>query len=217
MRTYISPIGFNTTSVTRTILNQDLGTDDGVVLIRPEDGTDDNRASEAIADVEQVLQQIEPSVSVSVDRMPHDEFSTAVMACSDVLQAAEGSIIVNLGGGARDVVVPLTIATVAHAHEIDSMIGFSDIDGQVREWELPTMPSNVSKGAITTLKLIERADDSVSIPGLENQSEQAKSTVTRHVNHLENEGLVTAQTKERTKHVEITLGGRLYLASKVPL
>lgn len=216
MRTYVSPIGFNTTSVTRTILNQDLDKNDVVVLIRPEHGTDDDRASEAIADVEQLLQEIEPSVSVSVDRVPHDDFSTAVMACSNVLRAADGSVIVNLGGGARDVVVPLTIATVAHAHKIDSMVGFSDIDGHVREWELPMIPSNVSKGATETLELIDGENDSVSIPALEKQTDRAKSTVTRHVNQLETEGLVTARTEDRTKHVEITLGGRLYLASTGP-
>ncbi|RQG93014.1 CRISPR locus-related DNA-binding protein [Natrarchaeobius halalkaliphilus] len=213
MRTYVSPIGFNTTSVTRTVLNQDLDKNDVVVLIRPEHGTDDDRASEAIADVEQLLQEIEPSVSVSIARIPHDDFSTAVMSCSDVLRAAEGSVIVNLGGGARDVVVPLTIATVAHAHEIDSMVGFSDIDGNVREWELPTIPSNTSRGATETLELIGEVSGSVSIPMLEQQCELAKSTVTRHVNQLETEGLVTSRTKDRTKHVEITLGGQLYLAS----
>lgn len=55
MRTYVSPIGFNATSVTQTILNQDLDMNDTVVLIRLEDGTDGDRASEAIADVERVL------------------------------------------------------------------------------------------------------------------------------------------------------------------
>ena len=215
MRTYVSPIGFNTTSVTRTILNQDIDTNDVVVLIRPEDGADDDRASEAIADVERVLQEIEPTVSVTVNHVPHDDFSTAVMVCSDVLRAADGDIVVNLGGGARDVLVPLTIATVAHAPEIDSMVGFSDIDGNVREWELPTIPSNVSDGATATLKSIDDANGSVSIPTLEQQSEVAKSTITRHVNQLETEELVTAWTEERTKYVEITLGGQLYLASKV--
>lgn len=216
MRTYISPIGFNTTSVTRTILNQNLGTNDVVVLIRPEHGSNEDRASEAIADVEQLLQEIEPSVTISVNRVPHDDFPKSVIACSDIIRAAKGEIIVNLGGGARDVVVPLTISTVAHAHKIDSLVGFSDIDGNVREWEVPRIPSNVSDGATETLKLVESNDKQVSIPSLGQQSERAKSTITRHINHLESKGLVTAWTEDRTKHVEITLGGRLYLASKAP-
>ncbi|GAB7018966.1 CRISPR-associated CARF protein Csa3 [Halostagnicola bangensis] len=214
MQTFVSPIGFNTTSVTRTILNQEVGPDDEVVLLRPEHQTDDDRASEAIADVEQLLQEIEPGITVHVTRIPHENFAAAVMTCSDVLRAADGSVIVNFGGGARDVLVPLTIATVAHGHNIAEILGYSDIDGQVREWELPTIPTNISKGAVGTLESIDQADDATTIPVLKQQGDQAKSTIGRHVNQLEDESLVTSWTEDRTKHVEITLGGQLYLASR---
>lgn len=214
MRTYVSPIGFNTTSVTRTILNYGVEADDTVVLIRPEQQTDDERAAEAIADVERMLQEIEPKISTRVRLIPHDDFVTAVMTCSEIFQNIDGKTIVNFGGGARDVLIPLTIATVAHAHEIDSVVGYSDIDGNVREWDLPRVRSNPSKGARETLALVEQAGEGVSIPELKRNRDLAKSTITRHVNQLETDGLVSSWTNDRTKHTEITLGGRLYLASR---
>jgi len=212
MRTYLSPIGFNTTSVTRTLLNHGVDGNDAVVLIRPEQETDDGRAAEAVADVERLLQEIEPTIAVSVEHIPHDEFETAVMRCSDIIRTAEGAVVVSLSGGARDVLLPLTVATMAHEREIESTLGYSDIDGQVRQWAVPNITTNVSTGAQQTLAAIDATGSEVSIPELTEQRESAKSTVTRHINTLENDGFVTARMVNRTKHVSITLAGRLYLA-----
>lgn len=215
MRTYVSPIGFNTTSVTRTILNYGVESGDSVVLIRPAHETDDERATEAIEDVERILHEIEPNISTVVERVPHDDFVTAVMTCSQILRDADQPVV-NFGGGARDVLIPLTIATIAHAHEVDSALGYSDIDGQVREWELPQVTTTPSKGAYETLSLIERAGSEVSISELGQESQRAKSTITRHINQLEAEGFVTSRTSDRVKYITITLGGELCLASKSP-
>ena len=56
MQTFISPIGFNTTSVTRSLLEYGVEGEDDVQLIRPATETDNDRAAEAVADVEQLLQ-----------------------------------------------------------------------------------------------------------------------------------------------------------------
>lgn len=212
MTTYISPIGFNTTSVTRALLNHGIDSSDVVVLIRPEQGTDDNRGTEAIADVERLLQEIESNVSVGVEQIPHDDFESAVIQCSNIIQTAEGSVVVSLSGGARDVLLPLTVATISHERDIESTLGYSDLDGQVREWPLPNVTATVSDGARETLATIDTNGSEVSIPELTEQFRSAKSTITRHVNALENEGLVTAWMEHRTKFVSITLAGRLYLA-----
>jgi CRISPR-associated protein Csa3 len=211
MTTYISPIGFNTTSVTRSLLNHGIDNSDVVVLVRPEQGTDDDRGAEAIADVERLLQEIEPNISVQVEQIPHDDFETAVMQCSDIIQTADGSVVVSLSGGARDVLLPLTIATMAHERNIESILGYSDLDGQVRGWPLPNVTATVSDGARETLSAIDTNGSEVSIPELTEQLGCAKSTITRHINALESEGLVTAWMENRTKIVSITLSGRLHL------
>lgn len=212
MHTYVSPIGFNTTSVTRVLLDYGIDGEDTVILVRPATETDDNRAAEAVSDVKRLLQEIEPNISITVRRIPHDDFETAVMACSELIRAAAGEVVVSLSGGARDVLIPLTVATMAHRREIESTLGYSDIDGQVREWRLPDITVTPSESAHHTLAVIESDGPEISIPDLTRQSESAKSTITRHVNALEADGLVTAQIEDRIKYVSITFSGQLFLA-----
>ena len=212
MQTYISPIGFNTTSVTRALINHGISSDDAVILVRPAEKTDDNRGTEAVADVKQLLQEIAPTISVSVEEIPHNNFETAVMQCSEIIRSADGSVVVSLSGGARDVLLPLTVATMAHQQVVDSTLGYSDIDGQIREWGLPNITATPSDGQRETLTVMDTSDTEVSIPELTTQRDAAKSTVTRHVNALESDGFVTSRSKDRIKYVSITLAGRLYLA-----
>ena len=211
MRTYISPIGYNPTSVTRVLLSRGLETDDVAVLLRPLTDTDDNRAREAITDVERMLREIEPEVSTTVERVPHDDFPTAVLACSDAIRAANGTVIANLSGGARDIFLPFTVAVLTHAPLIDTALAFSDIDGKVREWELPVLTAEVPNSAWDTLTLIAETEDGVSIPELTDQAQHAKSTVTRHVNRLADGGVVTTWQEGKTKYVQLSFAGHLLL------
>lgn len=213
MQTFISPIGFNTTSVTRSILDYGVDSKDTVQLIRPATETDDNRAAEAVEDVKQLLQEIEPTISVSVETVPHDDFENAVMTCSDLLRTASGEVVVSLSGGARDVLLPLTVASMAHEATVTTTLGYSDIDGQVREIGLPTVSTKPSEGAIETLQAVTNTDSPVTLPELATNLEAVKSTITRHVTSLEKAGYVTSWTKDRSKHVSITLSGKLYLAT----
>ena len=214
MRTYISPIGYNPTSVTRVLLSRGLETDDVAVLLRPRTDTDDNRAQEAIADVERMLTEIEPEVSTTIERIPHDDFPAAVLDCSDIIRAADGTVIANLSGGARDIFLPFTVAVLTHASSIDTALAFSDIDGQVREWELPVLTADIPNSARDTLRLIANADNSISIPEITEQTQHAKSTVTRHVNQLDESGVVETWQEGKTKHVGLSFAGDLLLRTQ---
>ena len=214
MRTYISPIGYNPTSVTRVLLSRGLETDDMAVLLRPKTDTDDNRAQEAITDVERMLNEIEPEVSTSIEVIPHDDFPTAVLDCSDIIRAANGTVIANLSGGARDIFLPFTVAVLAHAPSIDTALAFSDIDGKVREWGLPVLTADIPNSAWNTLGLIAEAEESISIPDLTEQTQHAKSTVTRHVNQLNDNDVVTTRQEGKTKYVELSFAGRLLIRGK---
>jgi CRISPR-associated protein Csa3 len=210
MRTYISPIGFNSTSVTRPLLSRGIDTGDEVVLIRP-DVEDDSRALEAITDVKRLLQEIEPDVSVSTERIPHTDFERAILQCSDIIRAAGEQRIVTLGGGARDVLLPFVMAAITHVRLIDTALFFSDVDGTVREWELPRLTSTLRETTQSTLTALNREGGSSSIPTLTEVTGLSKSTVTRHVNQLTDERLVEVWSEGKTKHARITLTGRLLL------
>ena len=210
MRTYISPIGYNSTSVTRPLLSRGIDTGDAVVLIRP-DIDDDSRASEAITDVERLLQEIEPDVSIATERLSHTDFEQSILECGDLIRAAEGERIVTLGGGARDILLPFAIAAITHIRLIDSVLFFSDIDGDVREWQLPRLTAALRDTTRSTLTALVKLDGEASIPTLTEETGQSKSTVTRHVNQLTNEELVETWSEGKTKYVRITLTGQLLL------
>lgn len=68
-------------------------------------------------------------------------------------------------------------------------LGFSYVDHTVRELDLPNLLASVSDSEIDTLAVV--ADErSVSLSDLNEQTDHSKSTVTRHVNHLEEQGVV---------------------------
>lgn len=210
MRTYISPIGYNSTSVTRPLLSRGIDTGDAVVLIRP-DVADDSRASEAITDVERLLQEIEPDVSITTERLSHTDFETAVLECSDIVRAARGNRIVTLGGGARDILLPFATAAIAHVRLLDTVLFFSDIDGTVREWELPRLTATLQDTVRSTLLCLDQNGGEASIPTLTEVTGSSKSTVTRHIKNLTDEGLVETWSNGKTKHARITLTGQLLL------
>ncbi|MFB6267433.1 MAG: CRISPR-associated CARF protein Csa3 [Halodesulfurarchaeum sp.] len=214
MRTYISPIGYNSTTVTRPVLSRGIDTGDTVVLLRPGTETDENRAAEAIADVERMLTEIEPEVDTAIEHVTHDDLETAVLECSEVLRGARPDRIVNLGGGARDVLLPFTIAALTHADLVETAMFFSDIDGSVREWTLPNLLAAPSDGALDTLAAIQREGDAVSIPVLTDVKDVSKSTITRHVEELERAGAVATERRGKTKHASITLTGQLLLRGR---
>lgn len=214
MRTYVSPIGYNSTTVTRPVLSSGVESGDAVVLLRPAPETDENRAQEAIADVERMLTEIEPDVELTVKHVPHDDLQQAVLDCSEMLQTAEPALIVNLGGGARDILLPFLIAVLTHSRLVEKALFFSDIDGSVREWTLPNLLKGPSPGAFDTLAAIEVLGGETTVPVLTETREVSKSTITRHIEELESLGAVSAGREGKTKHAKLTLTGELQLRAR---
>jgi len=212
MRTYIGPIGFNPTSITRPILSHGLDDGDAVILVRPQADTDDRRATETMADVDRTLGALEPDVTTTTVRVPHDDFEAATLACHDLIREASGDRILVLGGGARDVLVPLTVAGLAASDCIELVLGYSDIDYAVREIALPTQTTTLTQSALATLELVVEAGP-ITLPELTASSERSKSTITRHVNDLDEAGAVTTWREGSTKLAAATLGGRLRVVS----
>lgn len=211
MRTYVSTMGFHETRVTRPVLRTGLDDGDRVVLLRPDTESDPDRGQEAVAYVEDMLHEIAPGSTVTVESIDHESFETAVLQCSDVLRAAQGTLIVNFGGGARELFLPLTIAAVVHAREIDTAIQYTDIGQDVRDWEVPSLGADVSEEAVETLRAVAEFGPEVFMPELHDHIEKSESTASRHVTQLEAENLVETEKHGKRKLVRVTLGGELHL------
>lgn len=208
MRTYLSPIGYNSTSVTRPLLSNGIDSGDTIVLLRP-DTEEDSRGNEAIQDVKRFIKEVEPQITLETERLPHQNFEASVQRCSDVIRAAEGRRIVTLGGGARDILLPFTIAAITHVQLLDTALFFSDINGSVSEWNLPHLTAHIPQPPRKTLAEIVVEPDGLSIPALTDRTDQSKSTITRHVTQLAESDAVKTWTEGKTKHVRSTLTGEL--------
>jgi len=211
MRTYVSPIGYDTRRVTRPVIHAGLGGEDTVLLLRPSEESDTERATQAVADVEQLLQEIEPDATCTVERISTTSFEETVRECCTILGdiATEDEIIVSLGGGARDILLPLTIAALVYARRIDQALFFSDLDNQVQEWTLPHLTARIPDRATETFDTIVTAEKWVSLSTIANETDQSKSTVIRHVNDLEAAGVIEADTSAKAKQVRIAFTGEL--------
>lgn len=211
MNTYVSTLGFHETRVTRPLLRDGLDDEDLVVLVRPSSDVDSDRGEDAVAYVEDMLNEIAPGAEVVVERIDHTDFETAVLECSDVLRSADGELVVNFGGGAREVFLPLTVAAILHAPEISTALQYTDIDQSVRERAIPNISADVPESEQATLEAIEEFGPDVSIPELHEHRDVSKSTVSRHVTNLDESGLVETRMEGKTKHATSTFAGRLKL------
>lgn len=213
-RTYVSPIGYDSSRVTRSVIGHGLAPDDEIVLLRPSTEMDDNRATQAIRDVKQMLSQVEPEIDIDIREIPHDDFEQAVLQICDIFGDVTGDLIVNLSGGARDILLPLTTASHVYNGQVSQFLTYSDIDGEVRSIELPDLVVDTPNACFETLLEIDSMNGPVSITELTEARDIAKSTVTRHLQQLESRGLVNTWQEGKAKFVEITLSGRLQTRAK---
>ena len=221
MQTFVSTIGYHETRVTRPILQQDLADEISVVLLRPVVDGDDSRGEEAIGYVRDMLAEVAPAATVTTEQIPTHELQTAVLSCSDVLLDApeESELTVNFGGGARELFLPLTIATVMHAPLVDNAHQYTDVDQQVRALATPNLTAQIPTNAWKTLRVVnelhaETDSDGASISELADTTGQSESTVSRHVSQLADAAAVQTTQDGQIKRVQSTVTGTLLLRAR---
>ncbi|AUX08197.1 CRISPR-associated protein Csa3 [Halalkaliarchaeum desulfuricum] len=216
MRTYVSTLGFHETRVTRPVIKHGIDDGDRVVLVRPASEGNTDRARDAVGYVEDMVEEIAPDASVSTERVDTSEFTTTVLQCSDVLNAVddERDLIVNFGGGAREVLLPFMIAAVLYAPSIDGAFQYTDVDQEVRTVSIPHLTAQIPRSAVATFDLIAEFNEEIALPELARESDQSKSTVSRHVDDLAGVEVVDTRFENNTKYVCLSQTGRLLRRSE---
>lgn len=209
MRSYVSTIGYHETRVVRPVLDHGLNEDDEVILLRPHN--DDKDGDNAVTDVRRIFSEFGPGVEVIVEQISYADFSAAVIECLDVLAATQGETIANFGGGPREIFLPFSIAAVAAGDKIDTVLQFTDIDQEVMEIQLPELMESLPSKTHQTFRTIADLDGASTLPAIAEQSGQSRSTVGRHLDDLTAAGAVVTEKRAKTRHVQLTLGGRLRL------
>lgn len=208
MRTYVSTIGHYSPRVMRPILNNGLDADDVVVLLRPRDDASE-RAKSAIQDVEQTVNELGPGSAVVVEEISYESFETAVLECVDVLEVADGTVVLNFDGGPREIFLPLTIAALARPNVVDHALQFRDVDEEIEELTLPDLMSRPSDATLETLRYLVSLDETTTLPHVSEETDKSRSTVGRHLDALEADGAVKTWMEGKTRYVTPTLAGRL--------
>lgn len=209
MTVYVSPVGYDSTRVTRPVLSEGIDDGDRIILLRPAGQEDDTRAAEAIDDIERMVKQVQPDVMVATETVPPDDFQEAVLACSTLLTDVRDDLVINFGGGPREVYLSMAVATLAHPDAVDKSLQFSDLDGSVKEIPMPQIIGAFPASTIETLGVIIESDSGIGIPDLADELDRAKSTVSRHIKQLEDADAVTSEMHGKTKYVDATFTGEL--------
>jgi len=210
MRTYISTIGYHSTRVMRPILNNGIDADDTVVLLRPgEDGND--QSDDAVRDVRQTVGELGPDTNVTVEEIDSTQFETAVLECTDVLEAAKGRVVLNFDGGPREIFLPFAVAALARPELLDRVFQFRDTDQKVRELSIPNLVGRVPEVAENTLRAVSELGEQTTLPAIAESTGKARSTIGRHLDDLEDADLVRTHKAEKTREVQLTLSGQLRL------
>jgi len=211
MRTYISTLGFHETRVTRPVIKHGVDDGDRIVLVRPANDGNSERAADAIGYVEDMVAEIEPDATVTTEQVDTSGFMTTTLQCSDLLAAVDRDreLVVNFGGGAREVLLPLLIATVLHAPVVDRAFQYTDVDQEVETVPVLNLTTQVPSSATDTFELLVRLDREVALPELATESDKSKSTVSRHVESLAEAGVVETRMEDNAKYVSLSQTGVL--------
>jgi uncharacterized membrane protein len=94
------------------------------------------------------------------------------------------------------------------------VIQFSDIDGQVTQVRLPDLTIHVPDTGRLILDFLSMGGGSAMLPEIAAAIEPSKSTITRHVADLEEQGTVWTEMHGKTKYVKLTFTGELHLKSR---
>jgi CRISPR-associated protein Csa3 len=212
MRTYLAPLGFDSRRVVRPVLSEGLDESDRVVLLQPANGSD--QSEDAYEEVEDVLTQVVPDLKLESEYLPYTDFVETTLLCADFMQAAEGETIVVLGGGAREILFPLTVATFSNEKYIDTVLQVGDIDSSVRRLPRLNLRGNISDAEAALLGDLNDLERPLSISDIATELDKSKSTIARHIDSLESENFVRTTKEGRTKMVEITNSARIFLKGR---
>lgn len=211
VRTYLAPIGFDSRRVVHPVLSEGLDEDDQVILLRPSDNS--QQGEDTVSEVENVLTQVVEELKLTIEQLPYSDFVETMLYCVDLIHEAEGELTVTLGGGAREILLPLTVATFSSPKSVDKVLQVGDIDNNVRRIPKLNLQSSVSRAEFSVLSGISQLDAPISISEIAAELGKSKSTISRHVKSLTERGFLATSEDGRKKTVELTDIGRVYLST----
>jgi len=133
-----------------------------------------------------------------------------VLSLKDLLEKAEGQVIVNLSGGPREIFLAFAIACISKPEKIHKTTNFSDIDRSLNEIRLPNVVAALEEKQIRILKDISEFSPA-TITDIAERLSLSESTISRQVARLADIQALEVFPRGKTKELRITLTGKLLL------
>lgn len=209
MKTYVSPLGFDSSQLISLIVKYGIEGGDRIVLVRPAEERD-KRGELAVQAIRDLSIQIDSSIDLQIHRVDHRDFESMVLSLRDLLRSSEGKLIVNLSGGPREIFLAFTIACLCVRDRIHKATNFSDIDRALKEIELPNIKASLDERYLRILKDVEEHQPT-NIMDIAKRLNISESSVSRQVATLAELKAVDVTQRGKTKEVRITITGKLFL------
>ena len=209
MKTYISLSGFDSSQIVSLIVKYGIEGGDCIVLIRPIEEKDP-RGEQTVQAIQDLSRQIDSSIDLKIYRVNHQDFEGMVYSLKDLIEKAEGEIIVNLSGGPREIFLPFTIASIACSNKISRATNYSDIDRRLNEFVLPNISAEIEEKQRQILLDIMN-NQPTNIGDIAQRLSISESTISRQVGRLVDLRALCIVPKGKTKEISITLTGRLLI------
>lgn len=218
MKVYISPLGFDTSHVLSLIVKYGIEAGDGIIMVMSD--TRDERAESAFTSVTEMVHTIDAGIAIRRVNLDHRDFSGMVLTCIEAITGTlhdtpGASIIVNLSGGPREILVALTVAAVSHAPQIAQFTSYSDVSRQLSEIDLPYLTSPLRDRELAVLKDIQDFGPT-SISDIAQRLQISESSASRYCARLVSNRLIdqTAQGKSKCASVRPSAGVVLSICKK---
>jgi CRISPR-associated protein Csa3 len=214
MKTYISPLGFETTHIISFIVKHGIGKGDKIILLCPE--TSDSRTDNAIEVIKNLTAQIDSTIIVDIQQIDHHELDKMILFFMKLIRSANPSgvlndkIMINLSGGPRDILIALTTACITLSESIWKISNFSDIDHELREIQLPYITRTLDKKALQILNDIDKHEPTTPIE-VAKRINTSESTISRQCAKLSKMHAIKITPHGRNKQITITLSGKMLL------
>ena len=215
MKTYISPLGFETTHVISLIVKHGIEKGDHIILLRPIES--DSRADRAVADIKDLTGKVDRTITVDVVPIDHHDFGAMMLNLMDLIASAtqpaapaRGKVIVNLSGGPREILIALTAASMALSDSIYKTTNFSDIDRELREIELPHIARTPDEKVRQILGDIIK-NEPTTLTAIAARLGVSESTISRSCAKLADMYMVEITPVGRNKQIALTLSGKVLL------
>ncbi len=214
MKTYISPLGFETTHIISLIVKHGIEKNDRIILLRP--NAPDSRADRAVEDIRDLTAKVDRTITVDVAKIDHHDFGVMILRFMDLISSATppavptGKVIVNLSGGPREILVALTAASMALPDSIYKTTNWSDIDRELSEIELPHITRTLDKTERQILDDVLKHEPT-TITAVAGRIGASESTVSRQSAKLAGLRGIEITPDGRKKQIALTLSGRVLL------